>query len=68
MLPISSDSLKSPYRNPSLTVEERVADLLGRMTLEEKVGQIMLWDARPEDLSFINSMCSRGEQRMTLMV
>jgi len=28
------------YRNPSLTVEERVADLLPRMTLEEKVEQI----------------------------
>lgn len=43
------------YRNPALTVEERVADLLGRMTLEEKVGQLMLWDARPDDLSFINT-------------
>ncbi len=43
------------YRNSSLTVEERVADLLGRMTLEEKVGQLILWDARPEDLSFINT-------------
>jgi beta-glucosidase len=43
------------YRNPSLSVEERVADLLGRMTLEEKVGQIIMWDARPDDLSFINS-------------
>jgi beta-glucosidase len=43
------------YRNPSLTVEERVTDLLGRMTLEEKVGQLILWDARPEELSFINS-------------
>ncbi len=41
------------YRNPALSVEERVADLLGRMTLEEKVGQIMMWDARPDDLSFI---------------
>ena len=28
------------YRNPSLTVDESVADLLPRMTLEEKVGQI----------------------------
>jgi beta-glucosidase len=28
------------YRNPNLTVEERVADLLPRMTLEEKVEQI----------------------------
>jgi beta-glucosidase len=43
------------YHNSKLTVEERVADLLGRMTLEEKVGQLILWDARPEDLSFINT-------------
>ena len=28
------------YRNPNLTVDERVADLLPRMTLEEKIGQI----------------------------
>lgn len=43
------------YRNPSLSVAERVADLLGRMTLEEKVGQLIMWDARPDDLSFINT-------------
>lgn len=43
-----------PYRNPALTVEARVSDLLGRMTLEEKVGQLMMWDARG-DLSFINT-------------
>ncbi len=29
-----------PYRNPSLGVEQRVSDLLARMTLEEKVGQM----------------------------
>ncbi len=28
------------YRNPNLTIDERVADLLSRMTLEEKIGQI----------------------------
>ncbi len=43
------------YRDPSLSVEERVADLLGRMTLEEKVGQLIMWDARPDDLSFIHT-------------
>ncbi len=44
-----------PYRNPALTVAQRVADLLGRMTLEEKIGQLMLWDARGDDLAFINT-------------
>lgn len=29
-----------PYRNPALPVEQRLADLLGRMTLEEKVAQL----------------------------
>ena len=44
------------YRNPVLPVEERVADLLNRMTLEEKVGQLMLWDGgHTEDISFVTS-------------
>ena len=30
-----------PYLNTSLSVEERVNDLVGRMTLEEKIGQMM---------------------------
>ena len=34
------------YLNPSLPIAQRVGDLLGRMTLEEKVGQMMQLDAR----------------------
>ena len=37
-----------PYRDPKLPIELRVSDLLGRMTLEEKVGQLqclMGWES-----------------------
>jgi beta-glucosidase len=30
----------APYQDPTLPVEARVQDLLGRMTLEEKIGQM----------------------------
>jgi len=30
-----------PFRNPSLPIRQRVADLLGRMTSDEKIGQMM---------------------------
>ena len=39
-----------PYKNPDLPIPERIADLLGRMTLEEKVGQMMQLDARGGNL------------------
>jgi beta-glucosidase len=35
-----------PYTDPSLPVEERVEDLLSRMTLPEKVGQMLQLDSR----------------------
>ncbi|MDR1427135.1 MAG: glycoside hydrolase family 3 C-terminal domain-containing protein [Bifidobacteriaceae bacterium] len=37
-----------PFRNPDLPTAERVADLLARMTPEEKVGQILQLDARSD--------------------
>src|SRR5262245_40335170 len=37
----------APYRDPKLAVEQRVSDLLGRMTLEEKIAQLEgAWENR----------------------
>jgi beta-glucosidase len=38
--PLQAQVETPAYRNPKLTIEERVSDLLARMTLEEKVDQI----------------------------
>lgn len=40
-----------PYRNPKLPAEERVRDLLARMTLEEKAAQMVcVWNLKAEQL------------------
>jgi beta-glucosidase len=58
---------KLPYQNPRLPVKKRVADLLGRMTLEEKIGQMTQAergsvDATPELITTLNlgSLLSGG--------
>jgi len=39
--------LQADYKNPSLPVDERVVDLISRMTLKEKVAQMMgVWEQR----------------------
>jgi beta-glucosidase len=39
------------YRNPALSVEKRVKDLLSRMTLEEKAAQMLcIWQKKPQTL------------------
>lgn len=40
---------EAPYWDDTLPVEARVEDLLGRMTLEEKVGQVVtIWNDKPK--------------------
>jgi len=50
------------YKNPKLPVDLRVNDLVGRMTLEEKVAQMTcLWAARPQVKPQTDFSTSRGE-------
>lgn len=40
----------APYKNANLSIDERVKDLLARMTVEEKAAQMMcLWMEKPND-------------------
>lgn len=44
---LNKNGRMDPYENPSLDIDHRVDDLLSRMTLEEKVGQlrmVMAWE------------------------
>ncbi|HKV37349.1 MAG TPA: hypothetical protein VJP89_23600, partial [Pyrinomonadaceae bacterium] len=54
---------KAPdYKNASVPVERRVADLLSRMTLEEKVAQLTcLWANRPQANPQTDFATDRGE-------
>jgi beta-glucosidase len=46
---LAAQSTTPPYKDASRPVDERVADLLGRMTLEEKVAQLQaVWNSRAE--------------------
>ena len=50
------------YKNSRLSVDVRVADLLSRMTLEEKVAQLTcLWGDRPQVNPQTNFATDRGE-------
>src|SRR5215203_3117890 len=49
-----SQAQAEPFKNPSLSIDERVKDLLGRMTLEEKTAQMMcVWMEKPNDITGI---------------
>ncbi len=51
----------APYRNAALPVEDRIEDLLGRMTLEEKVAQMVsLWSSKA---TFTDSATGRFDPR-----
>jgi len=57
-----SQATAPDYKNPQLPVDQRVNDLLRRMTLEEKVAQLTgLWQERPQAKSPTDVSNSGGE-------
>jgi beta-glucosidase len=67
---LSGQQDQAPYRNPALAVEKRVDDLLGRMTLDEKIGQMTqadhasLKDGSEVDTLFLGSVLSGGDSEL----
>ena len=54
------------YKNPKLSIEQRVADLLARMTLEEKLAQIesAFAEAAIPDLAELHDAFERAKPRV----
>lgn len=59
---MNSQENRPDYKNPNLPVDRRVADLLSRMTIEEKVAQLTcLWGNRPQVGPQTDFSTDRGE-------
>jgi beta-glucosidase len=57
-----SQTATAPYKNPGSPVDQRVTDLLARMTLEEKVAQLVcLWGKKPQPNPQGDFSTDRGE-------
>lgn len=58
----TGNAQQADYLNPGLPLERRVADLLGRMTLEEKVAQMTtLWQRKPQQRGPQPNFGDRGD-------
>lgn len=55
-----TSSARQPYQNPDLPVPERVRDLLGRMTVEEKIGQTNQVWTHPAHREVAKDLVRRG--------
>lgn len=44
---LNKNGTKDPYEDPTRPVEERIDDLIGRMSLEEKTAQMVTWYGYP---------------------
>ncbi len=57
--------VKFPYQNPSLPIKARVADLIGRMTLEEKVEQLLWsWEGHVQIIDSTNTFSTEQARQI----
>lgn len=49
-----------PYKNPTLSISERVDDLLSRMTVREKIGQLNQVLASPKEVDSVRALVREG--------
>jgi beta-glucosidase len=60
---VKNQLYKYPYKDPSLPVESRVADLVSRMTLEEKIKQLdMFWGKEVANMGEHEASSYSGEK------
>src|SRR4030042_4632029 len=68
---VFSDAQQQIYLDPSKSIQQRTDDLLERMTLEEKIGQMnmpccylrVFGDSRNENFEFDREFAQRSEER-----
>lgn len=53
-------SPEAPYKNSALSIDERVEDLLPRMSMQEKIGQLNQVLASPQKLEEVRELARRG--------
>ncbi len=56
---LNKNNSKEPYEDPSLPIEQRIEDLLSRMNLTEKIGQ--LWQRPLADAKGDRALLAKGE-------
>lgn len=49
-MPVAARAATAPYKDPSLPIDLRVRDLMSRMTLDEKVAQLITLSTRKRDI------------------
>lgn len=65
---VHAQTSQSLYMNPNAPIDERVEDLLSRMTLEEKIGQMSQLDISQINIGGLETMVHIDEEKARAMI